>query len=181
VDKIILFGVTMLKVLKLSAAAIAIFVGFSAPGFAEQIRVMMDRTQLITMSVSPTTVVVGNPAIADANVTGNQVFINGYSPGTTNIVMLDDSGASIANLEVLVTRASTETAAVFKKGGRQSLICPDFCDPTMEIGDEEKAFTAVQKQFADKRAAALGIISQANDANNSNNNGKNRSSSGQSE
>jgi Pilus formation protein N terminal region len=162
----------MLKALALTSSVVAILCGVVTPSRAEQIRVMMDRTQLITMSVSPTTVVVGNPAIADANVTGNQVFINGYSPGTTNIVMLDDSGASIANLEVLVTRASTETAAVFKKGGRQSLICPDFCDPTMEIGDEENAFETVQKQFEEKRAAALGIIKQAESANNNANNNR---------
>ncbi len=161
----------MSKGLTFAISAFVILAGPSTTAFAEQVRVFLDRTQLITMSVSPTTVVVGNPAIADANVTGNQVFINGYSPGTTNIVMLDDSGASIANLEVIVSRASTETAAVFKKGGRQSLICPDFCDPTMEIGDDQRAFEAVNEQFKDKRAASLGIIedNKSDDKPSSNN------------
>jgi hypothetical protein len=165
----------MSKILKIASSAIALLVALAPASMAEQVRVMLDRTQLITMSVSPATVVVGNPAIADANVSGNQVFINGFSPGTTNIVMLDSSGASLANLEVVVTRASTETAAVFKKGGRQSLICPDFCDPTMEIGDSKAAFADVQEQFQNKRAAALGIIdrNKADENNNKNNNGSN--------
>jgi hypothetical protein len=154
-------GVIMITSAKIIASAFALLATLSSTASAEQVRVMLDRTQLITMSVQPATVVVGNPAIADANISGNQVFINGFAPGATNIVMLDASGAAIANLEVVVARASTETAAVFRSGGRQSLICPDYCDPTMEIGDATLAFEGVQEQSEAKRAAALGIISQS--------------------
>jgi hypothetical protein len=159
----ILGGVIMITSAKIIASAIALLATLSSTASAEQVRVMLDRTQLITMSVQPATVVVGNPAIADANISGNQVFINGFAPGATNIVMLDASGAAIANLEVVVSRASTETAAVFSGGGRKSLICPDYCDPTMEIGDGMATFDAVREQSEAKRAAALGIISQSKD------------------
>jgi Flp pilus assembly secretin CpaC len=150
----------MIKLAKTVTSSVALLVMLTSAGMAEQVRVMLDRTQLITMSVQPATVVVGNPAIADANVSGNQVFINGFAPGATNIVMLDAAGAPLANLEVIVTRASTETAAVFRSGGRQSLICPDYCDPTMEIGDTDATFSTVQSQSQQKRSAALGIIGQ---------------------
>jgi Flp pilus assembly secretin CpaC len=167
VVKILMVGVIMSKSLQFAASMFAMLVAYPSLSHAEQVRVMLDRTQLITMSVQPATVVIGNPAIADANISGNQVFINGYSPGTTNIIMLDASGASLANLEVVVTRASTETAAVFKKGGRQSLVCPDYCDPTVEIGDLDETFQAVSSQAQAKRAAALGIIGQNKDSGNS--------------
>jgi Flp pilus assembly secretin CpaC len=166
----------MIKTAKTIASTLVVVTALSTAVSAEQVRVMLDRTQLITMSVQPTTVVVGNPAIADANISGNQVFINGFAPGATNIVMLDASGAAIANLEVVVTRANTETAAVFKSGGRQSLICPDYCDPTMEIGDAESSFGAVQSQSQQKRAAALGIIAESKD--NQSNGGGNSGGSG---
>jgi Flp pilus assembly secretin CpaC len=161
--KIFMVGVIMSKSIKFAASLFAVLVAFPSFSHAEQVRVMLDRTQLITMSVQPATVVIGNPAIADANISGNQVFINGYSPGTTNIIMLDASGASLANLEVVVTRASTETAAVFRSGGRQSLVCPDYCDPTVEIGDAATNFEAVSSQAQAKRAAALGIIGENKD------------------
>jgi hypothetical protein len=167
----------MFKALKVATSSFAMLVALSSFSLAEQVRVMMDRTQLITMSVQPVTVVIGNPAIADANISGNQVFINGYSPGTTNIVMLDASGASLANLEVVVTRANTETASVFRKGQRQSLICPDYCDPTMEIGDSAANFEVVKEQFRGKRTSALGIIQEAAENDNNNNNGSNGGSS----
>jgi hypothetical protein len=170
--EILLLELPMNKALKFAASTFALLVALSSVSLAEQVRVMMDRTQLITMSVQPVTVVIGNPAIADANISGNQVFINGYSPGTTNIVMLDASGASLANLEVVVTRANTETAAVFRRGGRQSLVCPDYCDPTMEIGDSTEDFDKVLDQFRGKRTSALGIIQENNsDSNNDSNNG----------
>jgi Flp pilus assembly secretin CpaC len=160
----------MSKALKIVASTFALLTALSSASLAEQVRVMMDRTQLITMSVQPATVVIGNPAIADANISGNQVFINGYSPGTTNVVMLDAAGASLANLEIVVTRSGTDTAAVFRKGGRQSLICPDFCDPTMEIGDAKENFESVDEQFRGKRSAALGIIQENKNNNNNNSN-----------
>jgi hypothetical protein len=178
--KILWLELPMSKALRIAASTLLLFTALSTSVRSEQVRVMMDRTQLITMSVQPSTVVVGNPAIADANISGNQVFINGYSPGTTNVVMLDASGASLANLEIVVTRANTDTAAVFRKGGRQSLVCPDFCDPTMEIGDSGENFELVREQFRGKRASALGIISENKD-NNGNNNGGGNSGGGSSQ
>jgi hypothetical protein len=143
---------------KLILAALG-FLTLTASARAEEILLEIDRTQLVTLSAPPATVVVGNPAIADVTVNGNQVFINAFAAGGTNIIMLDSTGNAIASLDVSVSQGGARrTASMFKNGQRQSLVCVDFCDPTMQVGDGPEYFEGVNNQYRAKRMAALGMI-----------------------
>jgi Flp pilus assembly secretin CpaC len=137
------------------ALCFAIALGSATPALAEQLVVQTDRTQLVTLSVRPTTVVIGNPAIADVTVNGNQVFINGFTAGETNVIMLDEQGASIASLDVIVTQSTTaRSAAVFSASGRKSMNCAPYCDPVLSVGDDDKQFASANNQYSTRRGLA---------------------------
>jgi hypothetical protein len=131
---------------------------------AEELLMQIDRTQLVTLSSVPAMIVVGNPAIADATANGNQIFINAFSSGSTNIVMMDAAGSPIATLDVTVTQDGSRSASLFKNGQRQTVVCVDYCDPTMQVGDGQDYFRDVASQYQAKRKAALGILESSSGA-----------------
>ena len=80
------------------ALAAAIFVALAAATAAasEQIKVELDQAKLIKLPERVSTVVVGNPLIADAAVQpGGIIVITAKSYGVTNLVALDRTGTTL--------------------------------------------------------------------------------------
>src|SRR5882757_9835920 len=87
----------------LLAAAGAAVVATAIPAFADTITVAVDRAKVMRMSRPADVVIVGNPSIADATVQDNQtLIITGKSFGSTNLIVLDAAGQSIAESVVTV-------------------------------------------------------------------------------
>jgi Flp pilus assembly secretin CpaC len=114
----------------------------------EPIKIVIDRAKVMHISRPADTIIIGNPAIADATIQDNQtLIITGRSYGSTNLIVLDADGQPIAD-EVLQVQDSDEAiVTVFKRSSRVTLSCTPQCAPTLTIGDSTDAFDTVDDQI----------------------------------
>ena len=109
------------------------------------------------MAGEVSTVVVGNPSIADATIQGSNVFIHGRSFGSTNLIVLDRQGSQIANLDVTVMQGGNHNLTVFRAGGKYSYVCEPQCQVALQIGDKVDFFDAVNDESTKKIGLATGL------------------------
>ena len=117
---------------------------------AEPIAIMIDRAKVMRISRPADTVIIGNPAIADASIQDNRtLIITGRSFGTTNLIVLDAQGQPIADELLTVQAPDDSVVTVYKRADRQTLSCNPECGPMLAIGDDPDAFSAVKSQITD--------------------------------
>ena len=124
---------------------------------ASEIVVMADEAKLLSVGGEVSTVVVGNPSIADATVQGENVFIHGRSYGSTNLIVLDKHGSQIANLGVTVMQGGNSNLTVFRGGGKYSYVCEPNCQVALRIGDKLDFFEAIESETSKKIGLATGL------------------------
>jgi len=131
-----------------SGLALGIAVSPAASGAKEPIAIVIDRAKVMHISRPADTIIIGNPAIADATIQDNQtLIITGRSYGSTNLIVLDAAGQPIAD-EVLMVQANDEAVVtVFKRSSRVTLSCTPQCAPTLTIGDNGESFDSVNSQI----------------------------------
>ena len=112
----------------------AIFTATQAPA-AEPLVLLTDQTQLLALPRPAGTIVVGNPTFADVTVQGNLVFLHGRGFGTTNLIIMDEAGAKMADFEVTVAMGGSKNLALYKAGSRYSYVCAPNCEVTLQAGD----------------------------------------------
>lgn len=125
----------------------------AAPATAQDLSVAMNQARLLKLPEGVATLVIGNPAIADATLQpGGLLVITGKSFGRTNLIALDSRGAAILEREVAVVQQRNEMVTVYRgpAGGRQTLDCAPLCEPTVTIGDAPDAFDPTMKQINDR-------------------------------
>jgi hypothetical protein len=147
----------MLKLLHVTTGALALaFLYTSAAFAAQELIIKTDQTQLINVSGNPGAVIIGNPSIADATVHGDKIFVHGRAFGSTNLIILDQSGNQLASLEVTVQLGGVNNVALFKAGSRYSYVCAPLCEATLQSGDNPDWFSDIAKMNAKKSDAATG-------------------------
>jgi Flp pilus assembly secretin CpaC len=131
----------------LVAAGVAAALLPTLPARAD-IAVAVDRAKVMRVSRPADVVIIGNPAIADATVRDNQtLIITGHSFGSTNLIVLDAAGHSIAEEIITVTQPEDGVVTVYRRASRQTLSCTPDCSPTLAIGDHNAVFDAVNSQI----------------------------------
>jgi hypothetical protein len=119
----------------------------------DPISVMIDRAKVMRISRPADTVIIGNPAIADASIQDNKtLIITGRSFGTTNLIVLDAQGQPIADELLTVAAPDDSLVTVYKRADRQTLSCNPECGPTLAIGDTPGAFGTVKSQIIDHQS-----------------------------
>jgi Flp pilus assembly secretin CpaC len=113
---------------------------FALPAWAADLRVEVNHSQLHALGQAASTVIVGNPSIADVSVSNsNTLIVFGKSYGTTNLIALDASGRQIANLDVNVTSPRGD-AMTFNRGTAQtSYSCAPRCVRVINPADGTEA------------------------------------------
>ena len=155
----------MLKLLHITSTALALaFLHTSASLAAQQLVIKTDQTQLISVSGNPGTVVIGNPSIADATVHGNKLFVHGRAFGTTNMIILDENGSQLSNLDITVMLGGENNMQVYKAGARYSFVCAPDCEGTLQSGDSAAFFGDISKMDAKKSGTAQGKASTEQEA-----------------
>lgn len=140
------------RVRRRAVLAAALFV-IAGPASAQDVSVAMNQARLMKLPEGVSTLVIGNPAIADATLQpGGLLVITGKSFGRTNLIALDSRGAVILEHEVAVVQQRNEMVTVYRgpAGGRQTLDCAPLCEPTVTIGDAPDAFDSTVKQINDR-------------------------------
>jgi hypothetical protein len=93
-------------------------------------------------------VIIGNPAIADATIQDSQtLIITGHSFGTTNLILLDSEGKTIASELVSVGTQNDDIVTVYRRASRETFSCTPDCSPMLAVGDNSAAFDAVNAQI----------------------------------
>jgi len=128
---------------------------------AEQVLVPMDEARVIRLNRAPTTVIVGNPLIADVSVQDERLLVVvGKTYGSTNIIALDEDGEELSNLDISVRTGGANNVQVFYGGARMSFTCAPRCERRIEIGDDVSVFDVTTKQAADKIKLSDAIAEQ---------------------
>ena len=133
------------------SAALPVLAPASGPARAlEPISVVIDRAKVMRISAPAATVIVGNPAIADATVYDRQtIVITGKMSGTTNLVILDQAGQPIAD-EILLVEPPSDTLVTVQRGaggGRYTYSCTPVCTATVAPGDTNAFFNETNTQI----------------------------------
>ena len=98
-----------------------------SPGDSAQsdMRVDFDQTLVVKLDRPAKTILVGNPAIADAQMVDDKtVYVIGRTFGQTNIVALDASGSEVLNTHVIVGASNGATVTLYRGAqGQRTLAC----------------------------------------------------------
>jgi Flp pilus assembly secretin CpaC len=142
----------------LAAAAIASS-SLLLPAFAQTetaTLVTVDQAMILRLSAPAAAIVIGNPAIADATIMDSTTLvITGRSYGTTNLIVLDENGALVAN-QLITVQPAVDQVTVYRRSTQQTLSCNPICAPTVNVGDAGVAFDATTQQIQARAALAEG-------------------------
>jgi len=107
----------------------------SAPALAEDLSVSKDQSKVIKLTGAASTVVVGNPAIADVTMQdASTAFVTGKGYGTTNVIAMDADGRQIASFRVVVTSSADRSVTLIKGREQITLSCAPRCEQTASSG-----------------------------------------------
>jgi hypothetical protein len=117
---------------------------------AETISVGIDEARVMRLPQGASTVVIGNPLIADATLqNGGILVLTGKGYGTTNMLALDRGGRVILDRTIQVqSAAGTDLVVVYRGDKRQSYSCAPECAPRITLGDDTEYFDLAQGQSA---------------------------------
>ena len=105
---------------------------------AAGIEVTMNQAKIVKLARAADTIVIGNPAIADASVQdASTVVLTGKGFGVTNLVVLDEMGNPIIDEQVTVTRGTASTVRIYRRAQVQTLSCTPFCESSYK-GEAER-------------------------------------------
>jgi len=138
------------------SVSLALFLGFGAlaaqaagsGGSPDILDVTMDHAKIQKIPEGVTTIVIGNPIVADVTMLkGSGVMVvTGKGFGETNLLALDAKGNVLVDQTVRVN--PTRSVLVVQRGAtRESFSCNPLCMPTVQIGDDVKAFEASTGQI----------------------------------
>jgi Flp pilus assembly secretin CpaC len=124
---------------------------------AADIGVVLDHARLVRLPERVSTIVIGNPLIADAAVqSGGLMVVTGKGYGTTNIIALDRSGAVLMEKTVEVVAPREELMVVYRGSMRETYSCSPVCEPRIMPGDAEKYFDGIVGQTTSRSGLAQG-------------------------
>lgn len=117
------------------AGAVTCLLGTVQPARAEALIVPLDHSTRLRVAGSASSVVVGNPSVADVTVVDSHtLFVSGRGYGVTDVVVLDVSGRTLYSTEVVVGVAQTGRVSVWRGPTRVDMACTPSCQPSIRSG-----------------------------------------------
>lgn len=126
--------------IRLSLAAVLLLSAHIAADANERaILVDLDYARIVKIPEGAQTLVIGNPLVADVTMLKNNqlMVITGKSFGTTNLIVLDRTGAQVG--ESIITVVPTHDKLVLQRGPhRESYSCKPDCMPSIDLADDKE-------------------------------------------
>ncbi len=144
------------------AASLLLLIEASAVGGAalaapETLTITLDQATLMKLPEKVSTIVIGNPLIADVTVqAGGIVVVTGKGYGTTNLIALDRSGATLAERSIVVQGARDRVVVVYRGVERESYSCTPICERRITLGDTPTFFDSTLGQVGSRTGQAAG-------------------------
>ncbi|KKB76719.1 hypothetical protein VW35_18405 [Devosia soli] len=128
----------MFRVLSLlSLMSLFLGTGISLAQDSAPIEVNVNMARVLRISAPASTVIVGNPGIADVTIQDPQTLIlTGKSYGQTNLIVLDGQGQPIADTLLDVVQMQAGVMTVYQGQSRTTLACAPVCQPVIMMGDD---------------------------------------------
>jgi Flp pilus assembly secretin CpaC len=118
--------------------------------------VHLDEAMVVKLPDRATTVVIGNPLIADLSVQpGGLAVITGKSYGATNFLIMDKSGAVLTEHTVEVQGPTDKIVVVYRGIKRSSYSCTPECAARVTLGDDTQFFSDTLAQMTARNAQSL--------------------------
>jgi len=155
-------GLAALRPLHWLAAALCLAAVASRALAAEPIVVMLDQARILKLPDRATTVVIGNPLIADLSIQpGGLAVVTGKAFGATNVIVMDKSGAVLTEQTVEVQGPSDKIVVVYRGVTRETYSCTPNCSPRITLGDDSDFFSKVMTETTSRNTQAMAAGSGA--------------------
>lgn len=119
------------------ALASALIAPVAAVAESAPVSVKVNMARILRINAPAATVIIGNPAIADAAIQDPQTLVlTGKSYGQTNLIVLDAQGNPIADTMIEVVQEQAGLVTVYLGDKRTSLACEPVCQPIIMLGDD---------------------------------------------
>lgn len=129
-----------------AAAALALAAMMAGAVAETGIQVVMNQAKIVKLARPADTIVIGNPAIADASVQdATTVVLTGKGFGVTNLVILDAEGAPVVDEQVYVTRGDARSVRIYRRADVQTLSCTPFCESSYKNDAERQSDTEMSR------------------------------------
>ena len=116
----------MLRAMTVALLASAAMAGAAA---AQTLVVPIDHSTRLNVSGSASSVVVGNPQVADVTVVDSHtVFVSGRGFGETDVVVLDAAGRTLYAGEIVVGSPNVGRVSVYRGQARTDMACAPGCE-----------------------------------------------------
>jgi Flp pilus assembly secretin CpaC len=151
------FGLRSLAIGMLLWPAVAI-----AEPTADTIAVNVDQAKLVKIPSRVSTIVVGNPLIADVTLqAGGIIVVTGKGYGATNFVAMDRSGEVLVDRVIQVEGPTDQLVTIYRGVERESYSCLPICQRRVTLGDGENYFKAAIDQAGSLSSQATGSAAAA--------------------
>jgi hypothetical protein len=119
--------------LRLAPAALVLMLAGTALAQSAPMNLAVDTMQRVAVRGSISSVIVGNPLIADVTVVdANTLYVTGKGYGVTEIVAVDTAGRTVFQSEVVVTAGSgSGRVRVWRGGQATEMACAASCSPSL--------------------------------------------------
>jgi Flp pilus assembly secretin CpaC len=124
---------------------------------AETLNVSVDQATLTKLPERVSTIIVGNPLIADVTIqSGGVLVVTGKGFGATNIVALDRTGSVLMEKTVVVHGPRDDVVVVYRGIQRETYSCQPDCERRITLGDNPDFFNTAIGQAGARNAQAQG-------------------------
>ncbi len=130
-----------------------------AEASTEVLAIKLDEAKIAKLPAGTSTLVVGNPMIADVTMlkTGDAMVLTGKGYGETNLIALDAHGAILLERQLRVL--PNKSVVVLQNGAsRVSYSCNPDCMPTVQLGDDPKNFSDAGGEVTTRNGLAAGAV-----------------------
>src|SRR3954451_21918704 len=136
----------------------------AAPG-PDRIAVYVDQAKLVKLPAKVSTIVVGNPLIADVTLqSGGIVVVTGKGYGAANFFAMDRGGEVLVGRVIHVEGPTDQLVTVYRGVERESYSCLPVCQKRVTLGDGDTYFKAAIDQAGSlsNQASGSGAAAKAN-------------------
>jgi Flp pilus assembly secretin CpaC len=146
-----------LHIHRLAQAAVLAVILAAPARAAEPVIVELDQATIAKLPERVSTIVIGNPLIADVALqAGGLMVITGKGYGTTNMIMLDRGGAVLSEQSIRVLGPQENVVVVYRGVNRESYSCAPLCERRVTLGDTPDFFEPTLAQTTNRNQRAQG-------------------------
>ena len=121
--------------------------GAAEPAVDATIAVNVDQAKLLKLPARVTTIVVGNPLIADVTLqNGGIVVVTGKGYGATNFIAMDRTGDVLVDRLIQVEGPTDQVVTIYRGIDRETYTCQPICQRRATLGDGDNYFKSVMDQ-----------------------------------